>query len=78
MTVPLRNIPACGQAQTLSGALYTLNRLPRKKPTSVMSNRRATSTARLLGAEIAHTMGTPAVRHFCRISKLLRPLTMTA
>jgi hypothetical protein len=43
-----------------------------------MLKRLATSTARLLGAEIAHTIGTPAVRHFCRISKLLRPLTMTA
>jgi len=61
----------------LSCPLYTLKRLPRKKPTSVIPNRRATSTAKLLGAEIAHTIGTPAVKHFCRISKLLRPLTMT-
>jgi hypothetical protein len=31
----------------------------------------------LLRAEMAHTMDTPAVRHFWRISKLLRPLTIT-
>ena len=30
-----------------------------------------------LGAEMAHTTGTPAVRHLCRLSKLLRPLTIT-
>jgi hypothetical protein len=45
--------------------------------TGVVALFMATSTARLLGAEMAHTTGTPAVRHFCRISKLLRPLTMT-
>ncbi len=31
----------------------------------------------LLGAETAQTIGTPAARHFWRISKLLRPLTIT-
>src|SRR5439155_44057 len=44
---------------------------------SVMPNSRASDTARLLGAETAHTIGTPAIRDFWRISKLLRPLTIT-
>src|SRR5215210_1182724 len=61
----------------LSKPAYVLNRPPRRNPTSVMPNSLATSTARLLGAETAQTTGTPAVRHFCRISNELRPLTIT-
>src|SRR5439155_312565 len=44
---------------------------------SVMPNSRASDTARLLGAETADTIGTPAIRDFWRISKLRRPLTIT-
>src|SRR5437667_326083 len=52
-----------------------LNRSPRAKPTRVMPNSSAMATARLDGAPTAITKGMPATAAFCRISKLLRPLT---
>src|SRR5439155_1189590 len=52
-----------------------LNRSPRAKPTRVMPNSSAMATARLDGAPTAITKGMPATAAFCRLSKLLRPLT---
>jgi hypothetical protein len=52
-----------------------LNRSLRRKPINVTPNSRATETASVLGAETAHTTGTPAITAFWRISKLVRPLT---
>src|SRR5438552_5755152 len=54
-----------------------LKRSPRRKPTRVNPKSRASATARLLGADTAQKMGAPATRHFCRSSKLARPLTIT-
>src|SRR5882724_1389708 len=50
-------------------------RSPRRKPTSVWPLSRANSAARLLGAETAATIGTPAASAFCIISKDVRPLS---
>ena len=50
----------------------------RKNPTSVMFDERASSTARLEGAETAMTIGIPAISAFCTISKEVRPLTIRA
>ena len=41
---------------------------PRRKFTRVMLNERAVSMARLVGPEMAHTIGMPATADFCRIS----------
>ncbi|MCE3224289.1 MAG: hypothetical protein K0S58_2469, partial [Nitrospira sp.] len=54
--------------------VYTTNRLPRRKPTSVKLNSQASCAVRLEAAETQATMGTPATRAFWMISKDPRPL----
>ncbi len=54
------HIPSC----TRSSPVYTTNRLPRRKPTSVKLNSQASWTARLEGAETQATIGTPATKAF--------------
>ena len=69
--------------RTLKLKRYTLrsgvhvHRVSRRKPTSVMPESAANSTARLEGAPTAATTGTLASRHFWTISKPARPLTST-
>src|SRR5579871_3052008 len=50
--------------------------LERRKPTSVTLKWVARETARLEGAETAHTIPMPAAMDFWRISKLVRPDTI--
>src|SRR5690606_34494468 len=61
-----------------SGRLYTLQRSPRRKPTSVMPSRDAVSTARSVGAPTAATTGMPAAAAFWTSSKLTRPLSSSS
>jgi len=56
------------------GCVYTLQLVPRVKPTSVMPAARAKSTANEVGAETETSMAIRAVAAFCTISKLGRPL----
>src|SRR5438094_180002 len=57
----------CAQVNR-SGAEYTLKRSPRRNPTSVWRNSRASATARLDGAPTAASTGMPAAIDFCTIS----------
>ncbi len=51
-----------------SGAEYTLKWAPRRNPTRVWLNSRASATARLDGAPTAARTGMPALMDFCTIS----------
>ena len=51
-----------------SGCVYTLKRSSRRKPTTVCPNRSAAATARLDGADTAHSTGMPATAAFCTSS----------
>ena len=58
-----------------SGRLYTLKRPSRRKPTTVWPNCSAAATARLDGADTAHSTGIPATAAFCTSSNDSRPDT---
>ena len=58
-----------------SGCVYTLKRAPRRKPTTVWPKRSAAATARLDGADTAHSTGMPATAAFCTSSNDSRPET---
>ena len=74
---PLAHAVSTSSPQMRSGHEYTLNRLPCRNTTKVTPKSRASRTARLLGAEIAHTIGARAMIAFCNNSKLARPLNST-
>ena len=60
-----------------SAWVYTLKRVPRRKPTTVWPKRSAAATARLDGADTAHSTATPATAAFCTSSNDSRPETST-
>jgi hypothetical protein len=59
-----RKIGAYGAGRTRSACAYTFIERPRRKPTSVIPARSASSTARLDGAEMAAIQGIRACRAF--------------
>jgi len=65
---PSCQLALCEASRIRSSPAYSVKRSPRRKPTSVTPNSRATSTARWLAAETAQTIGALATVDFCRIS----------